>query len=502
MINNSSIIILAFFGFTVFGYLTLLRIVSRQYFPSSSVAKAFTCAFKDGRVLANLGSSALFISLPATSLLLFWGWAPALIWLLVVHLFIDSIFHLQVSAAEQISIESTALVRGQSSATRFLEFSVVQSFYTLLTAVVLTLLAGLIDRQSGLLFALICLLPAHQLLRGEAGLNWFRGFAALLVLTIGITFAHQLGFAIYGSWSPFEGIAPGYLDWLVFDNQTLIAAGLLIGATQLSKNLSFEKDFATLSGFLLVCFILFLGIRLGWLQPTLDAPLNAQNELGEDAGYALPAFLSLALLLFWSLGGLIMRLTNERDGLNKQGEISSRFGRLQWESSLQLLFSLVLLLSLASAFGIGAWNTHYAESPLGQDIAQHFAFAISAISALADMTDRAGTIFNTLFLAGFAITGFSFLVACTQRMGLDWSATKAMDSKSSVAQAIIAFLLACVFFQHGIHIDVWIFLGALAWIMFTHHALGACVAVQGLRPGAANGLFANCAVLVVAMLGL
>ncbi|HAU69358.1 MAG TPA: hypothetical protein DCW52_13290, partial [Gammaproteobacteria bacterium] len=107
--NNSTIILGAFALFLVFGYLSVLRSIARLYFPSSSIKTAYLSAFRDSRVLANFGSSALFISIPATSLLLFWGWVPALIWMLIAHLLLDSILHLQVAAAERIHPESTRL---------------------------------------------------------------------------------------------------------------------------------------------------------------------------------------------------------------------------------------------------------------------------------------------------------------------------------------------------------------------------------------------------------
>ena len=505
MISNGAIALFALIAFLAFGYFSLLRIITRQYFSARSIKTAAKCLFTDTRVLANLGSSALFVSLPATSLLLFWGWAPALIWLLITHLLIDSIFHLQISAAEQISLESTALVRSKKPSHKALETLVVQAFYILLTAIVLALMATLIDRQSGLLFALVSLLPAHQVLR-SGRLSGIAGSAriigAVAVLAIGIVFAHQLGISIYGDWPPFGEFLAPVTSWLVFNNQTIIAGALLIGAVQLSANQPFEKDFATLAGLLLVSVTLALLAQFIWLQPLLDAPLNLNTSATtEPIVQDLPSFLIVSFLAFWSLGGLLLRLTNERDGLNKQGEISARFGRLQWEGILQLLFSVVLFLSLAAAIGIGAWNTHYQGSFLAQDLTQHFTLAVSAISALFNQDGSTGTFVSTLFLVGLSITGFSFLVACTQRLGLDWSAVKGTDRKSSVAQALVAFLVTCFFISRGIDIEFWVILGVLAWILITHQIVGACLAVKNLQPGSSNGLFATVMALALVVLG-
>ena len=119
MIANSAHLILGVIAFVLFGYVSVLRIITQQYFPHSSYSIALKSLFSDTRLLANVGSSALFVSLPATSLLLFWGWAPALLWLLIAHLLIDSLAHLQVAAAEQIDIQSTALIRAETGFPRW-----------------------------------------------------------------------------------------------------------------------------------------------------------------------------------------------------------------------------------------------------------------------------------------------------------------------------------------------------------------------------------------------
>ena len=151
----------------------------------------------------------------------------------------------------------------------------------------------------------------------------------------------------------------------------------------------------------------------------MDAPLNASTPAAVTTTSAvasdltatvisLPSFAMVSLILFWTLGGLLLRLSHERDNSNSQGDISSRFGRLQWEGTLQLLFSLVLLLSLAAAVGIGAWNSHYIGSPLDQDLIKHFDLAISSISALLDPSEQTGTLVNTLLLVGWYSQALAF----------------------------------------------------------------------------------------------
>lgn len=521
--NNSTIILGAFALFLVFGYLSVLRSIARLYFPSSSIKTAYLSAFRDSRVLANFGSSALFISIPATSLLLFWGWVPALIWMLIAHLLLDSILHLQVAAAERIHPESTRLSGAADAPSTLIHRVLLSGFYILLTATALSFLANLIDRQSGLIFALLCLFPAHKLIQADQHsptVNVIRVALAIVVAFLGVMFAHQLGFAIYGEWQPLAFIGGASLDWLALNNQTILAACLLMGCVEISRGTSFEHTFATFTGALLVLASLLLATKFLVLQAPLDAPLNASTPAAVTTTSAvasdltatvisLPSFAMVSLILFWTLGGLLLRLSHERDNSNSQGDISSRFGRLQWEGTLQLLFSLVLLLSLAAAVGIGAWNSHYIGSPLDQDLIKHFDLAISSISALLDPSEQTGTLVNTLLLVGLVFTGFSFLISIVRRLRTSSNAPFVVSEfdrsgrarATHGAQIVMVFLLSCYFIKHGVGVDFWAVAGCLAWTLFASYTLSAAIAVQSLPKGAANTSFANYVILIVVILG-
>jgi len=86
--TSSLTVLLASIGFLIFGYLSVLRIIYKQHFSALGSRQMF--AELNVKTLGlGLGQSALFISLPATSLLLFWGWGAALLWLVVFHLLVD-----------------------------------------------------------------------------------------------------------------------------------------------------------------------------------------------------------------------------------------------------------------------------------------------------------------------------------------------------------------------------------------------------------------------------
>ena len=166
---NSLTVFLAALGFALFGYLSLVRLISKNKFADANF-KQFLSAVKTSDLLSNLGSSAFFVSLPATSLLLFWGWGPALLWLIIFHLIVETICHLQFSLQSANLSVADHLLRSEKPLTAAIEQGLIQAFFLLSMGLVTALLATLIDRQSGLLFAILFLLPARALLRHEVRL--------------------------------------------------------------------------------------------------------------------------------------------------------------------------------------------------------------------------------------------------------------------------------------------------------------------------------------------
>jgi len=125
--HSSLIAFLAALGFIAFGYVSMLRLLSKQSFGAVGLKSVFN-GIKSNQALSNLGSSAFFVSLPATSLLLFWGWGPALIWLVIFHLFIESICHLQYSSQDSNNNKSIAdyLLRANNSKLALVEQGLIQ----------------------------------------------------------------------------------------------------------------------------------------------------------------------------------------------------------------------------------------------------------------------------------------------------------------------------------------------------------------------------------------
>lgn len=469
--SNSLLIFLSFIAFLVFGYLSVLRLLLKREFGVFSRA-SIIASIKNTRMLTSLGSSAFFVSMPATSLLLFWGWGPALLWLLSFHIFIESLFHLQYTTTEQDLSLAELLIRSNGSKLALIESGLVQSFFILLMAIMITLLATLIDEQSGLLFVLIALFPAQQLLRSNnANVPFSLSLiSSLLIIGVGIMFAHQLGFSVYGDWSPLQDIFGPSMSWLSINNITLIAGILIITSFLLAKKGQFQTDVATFSGATITLLIIIMQLRLAWLQPVLDAPLNAAQSNTSD----LPLFIGFCFFTFAGLSALLIRLLNDETNYNDAKTSAICFGRLQAESLVQLIFSMLLVLSLAAALGIGAWKTHYLQWSSDSSFVGHLNLAITGTLQLVSSSFKIGTFAHTVIMACMCVAGVSFSMMCVSRFKItrhskdDDSSLYAVIMNAKVPQAIIIFILSCYFIAYGVSITTWLITGMLSWALVVH----------------------------------
>lgn len=479
--SNSLFIFLSFIAFLAFGYISIIRLlVKREFgvFGKSSII----ASIKNTRILTSLGSSAFFVSMPATSLLLFWGWGPALLWLLSFHILIESLFHLQYTTTEQDLSLAELLIRSNGSKLAHIESALVQGFFIILMATMISLLATLIDEQAGLLFTLLALFPAQQLLRNRNtnvpfSLNII---GSIIVFSTGIMFAHLLGFSVYGEWAPLEDLFGSSMAWLAINNVTLIAGVLIITSFLLAKKGQFQTDVATFSGAAITLLIIVMQIRLAIVQPSLDAPLNAAQNSEHD----LPLFIGFCLFSFAGLSALLIRLLNDETNYADTQASAICFGRLQLESIVQLIFSMLLVLSLAAALGIGAWKTHYIQWSYETSFIGHMSLAIKGTLQLVSSSFKIGTFAHTVIMACMCIAGISFSMMCVSRFKItrhskdDDGSLYDVIMSAKLPQAIIIFVLTCYFIAYGISITTWLIAGMLSWALIVHLMLAITVEMQ------------------------
>ncbi len=468
--HSSLIAFLAALGFVAFGYISMVRLLSKQSFGQVNT-KHFFSGISTAQFLSNLGSSAFFVSLPATSLLLFWGWGPALVWLVIFHLFIESICHLQYSSQSNGYSIADHLLRAQNTNLAMIEQGLIQAFFLLSMGVVTALLATLIDRQSGLLFALLFLLPARALLSHTSLALPIaaKAVGALALLALGLAFSDQLGFSIYGDWAPFGSA----VSWFRFNNPTVIAAVLTVAVFKLEKDTGFKKDLSSFAGLIILLLVVAMAFQLIWSQPGLDAPMND----AQASNASLPSFLSLSLIIFAGFSALLIRLLNEEGNHTEPG--AQQFSRLQGGSLVHLVFMLLLGLSLASALGIGAWKTHYINWDESLNILDHLNLAISSTLKLIGTQAKAGTLMHTILLASLCFAGFSFMLNCAVQLTVEEREGETLYSlilESKILQAILIFVAASYFIANGVSIDMWLVIGLLGWVLITHLMIGMTLA--------------------------
>lgn len=480
---NSLIVFFAALAFLAFGYASLLRIAYREYFPDAQGIEG-GALLHGQNVINTVGQGSIFISIAATSLLLFWGWGMALLWLIAFHLLGETIFNLQQSRVLSSSPDKTKPAHASAFNQSILN-SIWKLYLFLIISIAVALMVNLINRQSGLIFALIALFPAHLVLRKNDS-NKVRLLSvglSLIVLTIGLLFSHQLGISIYGEFKPLEGLveqsfASQYLVWLNFDNTSIITIALIISALGLSQRTHFRTDISTLSGVFIVVLSLFLFFKLVWLRPLIDAPINSLQVRADG----LPAFISLGLFLFAGLSLQLLRedkcthkkiaYKNITDSLSNVDEAPSYFASMQLTSLIQTILSLIVVIILACALGIGAWNTHYIDWNNAGNLVNHFNLSLNSLLQLISANAAAGTIIYSLFISGLAFCGFALALNLLTHLGETQAEQhpSVVDrlSHSNTVRAGIIYITSSLLISNGISINLWLVIGMLAWLMVSN----------------------------------
>ncbi|MBT8115121.1 MAG: hypothetical protein KJP04_07060, partial [Arenicella sp.] len=355
---------------------------------------------------------------------------------------------------------------------------------------------------SGIFWVLVCLLPASSILQLSHRLipDTLVKITAAAVLTLGLIMADMLGIAVYGSWLPF-GHA---VDWLVVNNSTVFAFCMILTAALLSSNPHFNNHIATLSGYLIVAVSVLALLTLVWLQPALDAPVqsSASRNLSQ------PPFNAVSLLFFGSLLAVLLRFLGSRETpVVQQGAADSRFFHWHLLSLYQLLFSLLMVIGLAAAMGIGAWKTHYLEWSWDLNLLRHYEIALTSLFELASFQSDIGSMAHTAFMSALFCIALSLLLTSFQHLRLEASNQKraqdlwTMLRRSKIGHSVVIFIVSCYFLNRGIPLTIWIITGILAWLLVTQFVIRlACKTnPQGDSENQPNRLLSGLCLVLVAL---
>jgi len=469
--SNSLNAFLAFTAFLAFGYLSVLRLAYLQQLRAGPLVSMLEAA--QGKAwLRGFGSSGLFVALPATSFLLFWGWGPALLWVFTFHLLIESLTHIRLASAEHDLEPHDYLVTSVNPKLVRLERLIAQIFFILAAAITISLLTSLIEQRSGLLFAMLALFPAHVLLHSTqpAVTKVIKLAGVVLIVLIGYGAAARLGFSVYGEWVPLLGIIDSASSWLRFDNTAFIVGVLTLCAFLLNQHTTARNDLSLLAGILGCILMLILLVSFLWLRPVLDAPLNSAQSGAEN----LPALLGFSTFLTTGFLALLFRVLGQHATMSSQSS-QSRFGTWQLTSLLQLLFALIVVFSLAAAVGLGSWKTHYLEwgGYALIDPTNHLNIVTQSLVKLSSFDADAGRTLQTSVMTTICIIGVSMALLSIHYLLIysaneDQSEVRSLTQlvfRSSFSQAALIFLTALYLSNQGISLNLWLILGMLSWFL-------------------------------------
>ena len=475
---NSLPVFLSILVFILFGYLSVVRLIHKQQLSGNLLTTLFLSIRDYERNIRLIGYSTLLVTVPAISLLLYWGWGPALLWLVVFHLLFESIIHVQEALKSTLPLRFEVFATFPESANQLSKLPdlIWQAMMMLVCAVIVTELTRLIDQHSGIFWALLFIFPASAVLNTKhaAVPKTIAQITAAVIFCFGLVMADRLGVSVYGSWAPV-----GYLtDWLVLNNSSILALAVVVSSMLLINSTALKNTVASLAGYLIVACIVFMSIGIVTLQPELDAPSQSATQ----SGGTLPNFMALCLILFGSLLSVLLRstlLSRLFDGSDPNKDFSQR----QSMGLIQLLLACLLVLALAAASGIGAWNTHYANWNWSADLLRHFDLSQSASFSIAANHYDVGSLVHTLFISGAAIALVSLLLMCCSnlRMTIDHAELDQQQAEinfvefilqSNIIHAVLVYLLSCFFLVHGVSLACWALIGVLAWFVFCHYLLG------------------------------
>lgn len=489
---NSLTVFFAALGFILFGYASFIRILYRN----SLAADTAQARPNFVSLTSRLDPSIIFISLQSLGLLLFWGWGPALLWLIVFHLLVETTINICQNRQQSpaISFESHFLNArsDRSNAAKLLW----QLFLCLVFALIVSILASLFDKHSGLIFTVIGIYLAWHWLNNNTS-TLTKICLALLSVSLGFIFAQNLGWSIYGNWQPINQ----YLPWLSINNQSIWVVLLLIAATKLANQQHSQQQLGLANGIIVLTLMLALIASLAWQRPELDAPMVVENG-------NTPNLLIYGLFIAAGMVITIFNLVKNQNLLDDASQQSS-FIHFQSVSLVQLLWQIALCLCLAAAIGIGAWQTHYSDWLNDHSLDNQFALAIESLTTVWQFNaslDNSDSFTSTIILSIVVILGLNCLTRCLKLLNHCSESNQkilhpdSQDALSAIQQTSLTsneinrsstfsklalhsqyihypFILLLSFYllTTGIFLPFWLAITALAWFLVCDYLLAVTI---------------------------
>lgn len=491
---NSFYALLGLLAFITLSYATLVRVLFNRVSGAGWPSRGdWWAAVRAPGFLAQIAKTLLFQSLPALSLLLFWGWGPALLWWVIVHLLLETPLHFLLAnstPSNTAANESSPYSRYQTH----LIFALYLAVLVLVIAVLVSFLANLVDQQTGLLFTLIGVFVSIHLLRQAHGAvdAVIKLGLSLGVMAFSFLMTQHMGIAIFGEWAPAEQLLP----WLVADNRTILALLILVSIITLSKDQPLVFGLGQLTGGLLCISTLWLLWQVAWQQAPIDAPLTRQDAVESGP----PLFVALVLLLSPIALGLLRLLDLPKQSaeyIAAEADANTSVQRLL-QNQLCSLFALIFIalstLTLATAAGIGAWSSHYLEWQLNPSLFKHFDLTLKSLESMLTGAISSDSFAHTLFTIVVCLSGLSALMYSTTELRRHIQQGEEVQNPKSSNTGFtspiqywsmgLIFIISCWLLDNGIPLTFWISLMLAAWVLMCSRLFARSQRQQTSNPNA------------------
>ena len=472
---NSLLIATSIFAFICAGYLFLVKRFNQSYRDEQSTQQATTPSFLS-TFSRSIQSNALLFTALTSVISLYWGWSPAILWLVIGALFIH--FNMETVLHERLvdeyeSDEDDELIShyflARDNWQKFIGLNILNAFSALASIILIVIASEIMSKYTGSAIAVIALALAVIIWQNNSTTKTGR-LCSISVAIIGIILSDKIGLYFIGSWQPIAKFPA-----IVVDEVWLFAIILVLLFKQIKSHESesithFLSLFAKVSNYCSAAIILSAFYFLAIARPLIDAPIHTQS--GNTPYYFLIIAL-IAVVGATNLLNYLKRLSNPLPAsLNEVSPLRRNHSKVLFE-----VFGLIaLVFLLASSNGIGAWSSHFVNWDADRSLMLHLNLVIDSISNIySDLTERG---ISETSIKNFIATIFLFNGLCLLN---DNSTSKEflgekiqMHKESSPLQKNIGQLffygfLVCTLIL-GTTINSWLLLGSLslagiAWVL-------------------------------------
>lgn len=478
---NTVAVLSGFLAFLALGYWSFIRVLFKQQFGTPlPPPNVWLSALVSQQASSYISKSHLFLSIPTISFLLYWGWGPALLWLSISYLLIETPANFLFTRAHDTSADKKRVASLFSESLCYL-------FLIGLTALVVVFLGYILYANISIGFALIAIIFALFTYTKKTVFSLFeKVFIGILAILLGTLLTLSLRLSLTGSWTPFPTLA----NWLSFNEANFVTIAVLALGIWLSNQRATHHILSRLVSLMIIGLVILMIVGLGWQQPTLQTPALGSNLPTSERLSAPPNFITIFFLFFIISINILYQSIVSKLVTSKKTDARLHFVRTQVANIVILLFGLGCLLWLASSTIAPSWYDRYTNWQQELNLKTHFNWVLDALFSASTTSLTTAT---TWQLTGLTVVvnllGFCSLLTLIKL--LENQRRILIESYSAIATTprgnfinglakrvthrytmYLAIILLAMWLQHfGIDILIWVLLMVFAWVLASYALL-------------------------------